>query len=73
MEQLLKEAIESGTNYYYQMNFVAYSNTSKREYSFQGPVYHLMPDLWPRKIFPGFAKGNSNIPEKHVRMMSSNE
>lgn len=45
MEQFLKEAIESGTNYYYQMNFVAYSNTSKREYSFQGPVYHLMPDL----------------------------
>ena len=33
-------------------------------------MYHIMPELWLRKIFPAvvFANTNTNIPEKRVRV-----
>ena len=56
MEQFFKETFESGTSYYGQINYVAYSNASKRDYSFQGAVYRIMPDYGRENFFQGLRK-----------------
>lgn len=73
-------AIQPEFNYYKAVTYMP-SYLSKEEhessqamkqfkYSLQETVY-IMPELWLRKIFPGVANANSNIPEKLVRTMLS--
>ena len=69
MKQFFKGAIESGASYYEQTKSVAHSYTSKQECSVQEAVYHIMQELWLRKIFQEVVKGKSKIPEKCLRMM----
>ena len=58
MKQAVKEAF-------------AHAYSSKRECSVQESVYHIMPELWIRKIFPGVIYANSNLPEKRIKMILS--
>ena len=37
----------------------------------QESVYHIMPGLWLRKIFPGVIYANSNLLEKRMKMILS--
>ena len=69
MKQALKETLESGASYYEQMKSVAHAYSSKRECSLQEAVYHIMPELCLRKIFPAVVNVNSNLPEKRVKMI----
>ena len=69
MKQAFKETLESGASYYEQMKSVAHAYSSKRECSLQEAVYHFMPELWLRNVFPAVVNVNSNLPEKRVKMV----
>ena len=71
MKQIFKDENGSGASYYEQVKSVACSHASKWESSLQETVYHVMPELWQRKTFPGIVNANTNIPEKCVRIMLS--
>ena len=74
MKQAFKETLESGASYYGQMKSVAHAYSSKTECSLQEAVYHIMPELWPRKVFPAVVNVNSNLLEKRVkRILNKNE
>ena len=66
MKQAFKETLEKGGSYYEQMKTIAHAYSSKRECSLQEAVYHIMPELWLRSIFPAVVNINSNVPEKRV-------
>ena len=71
VKQAFRETIEKGASYYEQMKTIAHAYSSKRECSLQEAVYHIMPELWLRKVFPTVVNVNSNIPEKRINMMLS--
>ena len=71
MKQAFKEAVESGASLYEQMKFVAYSYASKRESSLEEAVYHVITELWLKRIFPRVVNANSNVPLKRIRMKLS--
>ena len=67
MKQAVKEVFENNLDNYQQMKRVAHAYSSKRECSVQESVYHIMPELWLKKIFPGVIYANSNLPEKRIK------
>ena len=69
--QAVKEAFENNLDNYQQMKSAAHTYSSKRECSVQESVYHIMPELWLRKMFPGVIYANSNLPEKRIKMILS--
>ena len=71
VKQAFRETLEKGASYYEQMKTIAHAYSSKRECSLQEAVYHIMPELWLRKVFPTVVNVNSNIPEKRINMMLS--
>ena len=73
MKQAVKEAAERHLDSYQQIKTVAHAYATKRECSVQEAVYHIMPELWLRTIFPGVLYANSNIPENRINMILSEE
>ena len=71
MKRTFKETLEKEDSYYEQMKTIAHAYSSKRECSLEEAVYHIMPELWLRKVFPTVVNVNSNIPEKRINMMLS--
>ena len=70
MKQAFKETLEKRAGYYEPMKTIAHAYSSKRECSFQEAVYHIMPELWLRKVFPAVVNVSSNVPER-VKMILS--
>ena len=68
MKQAAKEASKMNLNVFEQMKAIAKAYTTKRECSVQEAVYHIMPELWLRKTFPGVIFANSNLPEDRYRI-----
>ena len=50
------------------MNLITWAYSSKREYSIQEVVYHIMPELWLRKVFLAVLFANTNLPENSYRV-----
>ena len=50
------------------MKSISKAYSTKRECSIQEAVYHVMPELWLRKTFPGVIFANSNLPEDRYRI-----
>ena len=71
MKQAFKETLEKRASYYEQMKTIAHAYSSKRECSLQEAVYHIMPELWLRKVFPAVVNVSSDVPEKRVKMILS--
>ena len=71
MKQAVKETFENNLDSYQKMKTVAHAYATKRECSVQEAVYHVIPELWLRKIFPGVLYGNSSLNEKRVEMVLS--
>ena len=55
-------------NVFEQMKAISKAYSTKRECSIQEAVYHVMPELWLRKTFPGVIFSNSNLPEDRYRI-----
>ena len=51
-----------------KMRAIAHAYATNRECSVQEAVYHILPELWLRKTFPGFIFANSNTPDRRFKM-----
>ena len=69
IKQPLKISIENEENYE-QMNAIAQTYAFNQECSVQEAVYHCLPELWLRRVFPGVIYANTNIPEKHCKIFA---
>ena len=50
------------------MKLITRAYSSKREYSVQEVVYHIMLELWLRKVFLAVLFANTNLPENSYRV-----
>ena len=73
MKQALADSIEKRQNNFDQMQAIAHGYASNRECSVQGAVYHCLPELWLRKVFPGVISANTNLPDKRLKVHRSKE
>lgn len=73
MQIALKEAVENRFSNFEQMRKIANAYTNKCKCSVQEAVYHIAPDLWLRKVFPGVLFANSNLPDKRFKVCLSQE
>ena len=71
MRQAAKEAFENDLSNYKTMQGIVRAYVNKRECSDQEAVYHVLPELHLRKIFPGVCFANSNIPEECIKILKS--
>ena len=71
MKQKFKETLEKGDSYYEQMKTIAHAYSLKRECFLQEAVYHVIPELRLRKVFPTVDNVNSNVPDKRVKLILS--
>ena len=60
--QAMRQALDD------QMRAIAHANATNRECSVQEAVYHILPELWLRKTFPGVTFANSNTPDHRYIM-----
>ena len=68
MSQAVNKGWENKSNNYDQMKLIARAYASKRECSVQEAVYHIMQELWLRKVFPLVLFANTNLPENRYRV-----
>ena len=73
MKQAAKQASEMNLSCYERMKSIARAYITSRECSVQEAVYHVMPELWLRKTFPGVVFANSNLPENRYKMCKNEE
>ena len=68
MKQAAKKALSASKTEFETMKAIAKAYSTKRECSVQEAVYHILPELWLREIFPKVILFNSNMPEKRYRI-----
>ena len=73
MSQALTESLSNKKNSYEQMHAIAHAYSTNRECSVQEAVYHILPELWLRKTFPGVIFLNSNIPDRRYKFFRSKQ
>ena len=71
MKQAAKEAFENNMHHHDTMKTIAKAYLGSREYSIQEVVYHILPELKPRRIFPAVCFVNTNLPEERVKVLLS--
>ena len=73
MSQALAESLSTRQSNYEQMRAIAHAYATNRECSLQEAVYHILPELWLRKTFPGVIFANSNTPDRRYKIFRSKE
>ena len=53
MKHVFENQLRKKHGYYEQMCAASHAYASNRECSIQEAVYHCLPELWLRKVFPG--------------------
>ena len=71
MKQAAKEAFENNMHHHDTMKTIARAHLSNRERSVQEAVYHILPGLKLRRIFPSVYFVNLNLPEERVKVLLS--
>ena len=71
MRQAAKEAFEKKLDRYSTMRAIVRAYANKRECSVQEAVFHILPELHLRKIFPGVCFANTSIPEERTRILKT--
>ena len=71
MKQAAKEAFENNMHHHDTMKTIAKAYLSNRECSVQEAVYHILPELKLRRIFPAVYFVNINPPEERVKVLFS--
>ena len=69
MRQAVKEAYENNMHHHDTMKTIAKAYLGSRECSVQGAVYHILPELKLRRIFPAVYFVNTNLPEQRVQVL----
>ena len=73
MRQALNESVESKKSNYNQMRTNAHAYATNRECSLQEAVFHILPEVWLRKIFPGVIFANSSTPDRRYKIFRNEE
>ena len=72
MRLATKETFDNYLITYKTMRGIVGAYVNKRECSVQDAVYHVLPELHMRKIFPVcLCFANSNIPEEYINILKS--
>ena len=71
MKQAAKEAFENNIHYHDTMKTIVRGYLSNRECSVQEAVYHMLPELKLRRIFPPVYLVNTILPEERVQVLFS--
>ena len=73
VKQAAKEAFQNKLGHMETMKTIMKAYTSKRECSVQEAVYHILPELHLRRVFPGVTFVNTNLPEERSKILLSEE
>ena len=68
MAEAAREAKESNASKFEQMKKIARAYTTHREISVQEAVYHILPELNLRKIFPKVEFANTNMEADRIKL-----
>ena len=71
MKQAAKEAFENHEDHYRQMRKIANAYSTKRECNIQEAVYHCLPELHLRRVFPKVVFANSNLPDQRFKILKT--
>ena len=71
MKQAAKEAYENNLHHHDTMKTIAKTCLSSRGCSVQEAVYHVLPELKVRRIFPAVHFLNTNLQEERVQVLLS--
>ena len=71
MKQAEKEAHENKMHHHGTMKKIAKAYLNSRECSVQEAVYHILPELKLRRIFPTVCFVNRHLPEERVQVLLS--
>ena len=71
MKQAVKEALQNNMHHPDTMKTMARAYLSNQECSIQETVYHILPELNHRRIFPAVYFVNTNLPEERVPVLLS--
>ena len=71
MKQAAKEAFENNMHHHDTMKTIAKAYRSSRECSVQEAVYHILPELKLRRIFPAVCFVITNLPEERIKVLVS--
>ena len=71
MKQAAKEAFENNMHHHDTMKTIAKAYLSSRECSVQEAVYHILPELKLRRIFPAVCFVITNLPEERIKVLVS--
>ena len=69
MKQAAKEAFVNSMHHHDTVETIAKAYLSNQECSVQEAVYHILPELKLRKIFPAVYFVNTNLSEERVQVL----
>ena len=73
MKQAVREAFDNKLDQFNTMKNILNAYTSNRECYVQEAVYHILPELHLRRVFPGAQFVNTNLPEEHSKIFQTEE
>ena len=73
MKQAALEAFNTKLDQFNAMKNILKAYTSNRECSVQEAVYHILPELHLRRVFPGVQFVNTNLPEESSKILQNEE
>ena len=72
MKKAAKETLENNMHKYEIKEIIAKAYLSNHKCSVQEAVYHILPELKRRRIFPAVCFVNTNLPEERVQVLFPN-
>ena len=73
IKQAVLEAFDNKLDQFNTMKIILKAYTSNRECSVQEAVYHILPELHVRRVFPGVQFVNTNLPEERSKILQTEE
>ena len=71
MKQAVREAFDIKLDQFNTIKIILKAYTSNRECFVQEAVYHILPELHLRRVFPGVQFVNTNLPEKRSKILQT--
>ena len=73
MKQASREALDNNKDHHDPRKTIAKACLNNRDCSIQETVYHILPELKGNRIFAAVYFVNTNLPEKTVQVLISEE
>ena len=73
MKQAAQETFDNKLDRFNTMKTILKTYASNRKCSVQEAVYHILPELHLRRVFPGVQFVNTNLPEERSKILQTEE